>query len=426
MKRILGWTVLVALFVVAGQAMPQETDPLKLNKEAVDPLAPKNELVVPKINPMPMDPKKAPPIKMPMGTLSGSDAPQWPKEILGKKLDAWVADIRDTDPSIRENAIRTVQFFGPDARKAAAKNLIASLDDTDASCRVNAIIMVGLIGFDDPAHARQAVSSLIRLLKYPQTVVRYHAVMALGRLGPEAAAAIGDICTVSMIDQGTWEIRRAAAFAIGRIAAPTDKDKPADRRAYVALAAALSDPSGQVRREVVQSLLILGRPGQPADIDVLKSKILAHALKDKDKTVAIWSRVCLMRLEPGQLNDTNLQALANITKAKDPTWVLQSIQAIGVIGPEAKILIPDLIALLSHDEPVCVMMACWALGRMGKLGDRAIPKLSELAAGKDENIKSSAQEAIDEINGVKKDKDAPKAMVNPNPPPMANPIVVPR
>jgi len=389
-----------------GQAVgqPTPTDPLK---DLKDPKGPAVPAMIPK-GVLPNG--TMPPPATGTGTTSPSmstDQPQWPKEILGKKLDVWTRDIRDPDPSVRENAIRTVGLFGPTAKKMAARNLIASLDDDDASCRLNAIMAVSSIGFEDVTDVRVAVNSLTRLLRYSQSIVRYHACMALGNLGPDAAPAIGDLCTYSMRDTSTWEIRRAAAFALGRIAIP-DKDQPADRRAHIALANALTDPSGIVRREAMQSLLMLGRPGLPADLQVLRDRILQHAVKDKDRSVAIWARVCLMRLDPGAPNPTNITALSNLLKHKDPVVVLQATQAIGVIGPTAKQAIPDLIELLGNEEPACVTTACWALSLMGADANDAIVKLTALTKSKDEIISKAAQEAIDYITGKKK-YEVPKA-----------------
>ena len=56
-----------------------------------------------------------------------------------KKLSQWIADLRNSDPSIREEAIVAITFFGPAAAEAVPA-LLDRLHDSDASPRAKAIV----------------------------------------------------------------------------------------------------------------------------------------------------------------------------------------------------------------------------------------------------------------------------------------------
>ena len=110
-----------------------------------------------------------------------------PTEIAGKSLDKWVEEIRDPDPGVVENAIRTVLHFGKDARKAGP-NLIAQLNSLDASLRANAAIALGTLNKElHSSDIPKAVDKLAKLLTDDsQMVVRFHCALALSKFGPEA------------------------------------------------------------------------------------------------------------------------------------------------------------------------------------------------------------------------------------------------
>src|SRR5207247_7974983 len=129
--------------------------------------------------------------------------------------------------------------------KTAAPALINELTDRDVSLRVNATITLGIVGMEEkdiPA----GVSALIRLLTDTQSIVRYQAAMALGRLGRDARPAIPALLN-TIKDSSSWEIRKAAAFALGAIA--EDRQRGPDVRAMRALADALKDTCFQVLME---------------------------------------------------------------------------------------------------------------------------------------------------------------------------------
>lgn len=343
-------------------------------------------------------------------------------DMLGKTLEQCIKDMRDPDPSIRQTAVRNLILYGPTARKAGAKALILCLKDTDDGVRSAAITMVGMMGpepppdakdgknsptYDpaatrDPADTREIVRLLTQLLQSPQGVIRFQAANALGRLAHEAKAAIPQLASTTIRDSSSWEIRHAAVAALGRIS--WDKEKGPDIRAVTALANQLSDPCLAVRREVVQSLMMIGVPPDPAAITTLKSMINKHALKDRDKGVQIWSRTYLMRLDKTLMDDKNLTVLAEYIKDKDPGVVVEAIQALTVFGTDARSKIPDIAAALNRDEPPCVWTALLALASFGTFAEKTLPQIQAIAQShKEESFRKLAREVALVVEGKKKE-----------------------
>ena len=75
----------------------------------------------------PKGPDKKDP-KIPETKVDQASENKWPTVIAGKKLDDWVKDMQNRDPSTREMVLRTVVFFGPSSREAASVNLLHARD----------------------------------------------------------------------------------------------------------------------------------------------------------------------------------------------------------------------------------------------------------------------------------------------------------
>src|SRR5262249_52433110 len=139
------------------------------------------------------------------------------------------------DRSKGEKAIDTVQLFGPRSYEALPA-LLAELEKhtvsfpIDISIRVHGVIALGnILGSTkdpDPKHMDRAIKLLSKFLNDGQAAVRYQAVMSLGKLGPAAQATIPALLK-SLREPGTWEVRQAAAMALGSVAMdPTGKRPP--------------------------------------------------------------------------------------------------------------------------------------------------------------------------------------------------------
>lgn len=327
-------------------------------------------------------------------------------EINGKSLEEWVKQIKNPDPSLAETAIRMVTLFGPDAAPKAADALVDALHFTDASLRVNAALVFSMIGVDEK-HAPKVVAALAqRVNEDNQAIVRFHAAIALGRIGDGYRSSIPALvfrCT----DQSSWEIRRAAAFALGRAgkAVASTANAGVEMHAAHALiqlfAGAYPDRCAQVRLTAVQALGSMGIPGAPNDKAVILVA-LKRALKDRYKPVVIWAHVGLMA--DGEPTEDHLPAILAFMKGregKDFEAHLEAIRALGTMGKNAKAAVPQLTDELEGPEPALVVAACWALGEMKDDATSALPVLEALKTKKEtlEEIRTQATDAIEHISG---------------------------
>jgi HEAT repeat protein len=309
----------------------------------------------------------------------------------GKTVTQWVREFQDRDPSIRENAVRSIPHFGPEGRKALP-SLIEEFHTTDSGIRANAANAVGLLGLDEK-NLKAGVTGLTRLLKDTQAVVRLQAVTALGHIGPAASDSVPALATAGK-DPTSWEIRKAAAFALGAVG--QDRSGP-DTRAVTALVTALSDAGAPVRLEAVRSLLRLGPPAQAA---TRKSAIqgLQRLFTDRDDTVIIWARVAVMRLD--QVSETYLSAIAQYLKNADPALRSEAASALGTVGLAAKSRVPDLQEAVDKEKeaPAVVLTSLWALTQMGDGGKKALATLTKHG---NPDIKKAATEALGSMPGAK-------------------------
>jgi HEAT repeat protein len=325
-------------------------------------------------------------------------------QIGGKTLKQWTREILDADPGVRENAIRTVILFGKDAQEAVP-SLITELSDQDTSLRVNAAIALGLIGLGpNERDVQKGVDGLKRLLFDSQTIVRFQAATALGRIGKDGRPAIANL-VVAIGDRDSWEVRKAAAFALGSTAG--SKDGP-DARAVRALTTTLHDYCAQVRLEAVMSLIFLGPPQKEQDRNTLVGA-LTYLFSDKDKPVAIWARVAVMRM--GKVASEHLAAIAVLLKSPDALTRVQALRAFMMIGPEAKSRLSDVIEALDDRDPTVTVWAMSALVEIGRDDQppsrRILAPLQKIADNhKEAAIKAAAKEAIAAL--TKKDEPPKK------------------
>jgi HEAT repeat protein len=413
-----------------------------------------------------------------------SAGPAWAQRadslIGGKSLDEWIKDIHSRDASVREHAIQMVLEFGRDGARRATPELLKLLEkgEEDTSPRVNAAIALGMIGAEDPIYAKRIVAQFSKLLMHDtQGIVRFHAARGLGMIAttgdadkiqkilPELRGAIPTLVTQNRgtRDTASWEIRRASAFALGRIAIAADSTTPPDKRAFIALAYALRDYTAQVRIEAVKSIIFLGVPAEDEDVLALRKALLerisTRPLVETNPQVRTWSRVALAkidlpelkklrddtataRVKPGRLKelesalDTHLTAIAKMINPKEDDADLQYIAkqvykdeknpsvrkvfdqecrlaacaALGMLGPDARSKVPQLVEALDSDDPHVVMAAINALAQIGH--PDAVPYLKKMEGHRESAIKFAAENAIAEITGVaapkKDDKDKKK------------------
>jgi HEAT repeat protein len=327
--------------------------------------------------------------------------PSWPTEIAGKSLKDWMQDLKHTDPSVREKAIRMIPQFGPPARDAIPL-LLDRCHDRDGVPRVRAVMALSVIEVKKE-DVPKIVDELGRILAGDnQSIIRYHAAMGLVRFSSEAGRVLKELITGTH-DQWAYDIRRASVVALRQ--AGMEKDKGPNPRATNALLEALKDSVADVRMEAVIGLGSMGKPSDPALLATVM-RALNHTVDfERDKSVVIWGHVAIMALE--EVTDKHLKPIIKLLKNPDLEVRCVAARAIGTMGTKAKSAIPDLIEMLHDKEPLAVVAACMALVQMGDPGERAISALNDLMQrNKDnEDMRLFIQAALDQI---KSNNQAPK------------------
>ena len=297
-----------------------------------------------------------------------------------KKLEDWIKDLRHTDPSVREEAIRAIVLF-PNAGEAAAavNGLIDRLHDTDASPRIKAVLALGMIKLDEKDRAKVVDALGARMLEENQAPIRFDIVMTLGAMGKDARGALAALLH-GVEDQYSFEIRKISISVLANIG-QTPEQGP-DPRVTRALLNALSDRAAQVRLQAVMGLAQLGKPADPVLL-VQEVKSVRAMTIDKDKTVVIWAHLSMMALD--KIDDEGIAYLTKCARPGEPERLrVQAIGALGMVGTKEKKVVPTLIELLSEkDAPNIAASACQALGRIGDPGDKAEKALAAVIHDKD-------------------------------------------
>jgi HEAT repeat protein len=269
----------------------------------------------------------------------------------------------------------------------------------------------------DKPEVVKALAKRISPVSEPQAIVRFHAALAIGQFGEQAAEAIPILIT-STKDAGSFEIRKAAVGSLARVG--MDSKKGANPLATKALIDALGDHSAEVRIEATMGLGAMGAPASELRPNVIAA--LRARAKDTDKPVIIWSHVALMAIE--KVNDKDLGVVAKFLASGEPVKArTNACRALGVLGVDARPKIDDLIAVTRDKEPLVAGMACWALGEIGLKTDpgaKAKDRLTAITQQKDADVgvKGFALEALEKIKtGIakEKEKDKPKDTKLPGP-----------
>jgi HEAT repeat protein len=329
------------------------------------------------------------------------NAPSYPTEIGGRSLEEWIRDIDNSDPSVRAHAIQVIVEFGPSARKAlpAITRQVKRLNDL--SPQAYAIIALAELVPQTPGGAAdpwtdEAVNALIAELENPEAVIRFRAATAIGYIGPPARNAVKSLIP-QLQDRHSWEIRKAACFALGTVG--RDAQGWPMAVALESLSTGVADTvSKDVRLEALQAIIRLGAPLPQTPLPRLGGVLKQRLMAERDKVVLIWVRVAMMALDASLITPPNVNAVAKELKSSDPELRVATARALALMGPAAKNTIQDLIdALPRATDPVLAIELCRALGRMGQFAERAIPSLETMDSQKDEGVKVAAKMAIADI-----------------------------
>jgi HEAT repeat protein len=450
------------------KAEPPKTEPKK--KDPVNAVPPPFYVPPPPPPLIPTQPLPMPPMPVPKDSpLAGpaKEAPkdpnkpyEWPTSVLGRPLSEYIKDIDDPDPAIREQGLRTVPAFGPDARKPAVKAVLRRMsgqNEKDPGVRAAAFEAIGAFALfsengivETEADTSEALRILLNVASHNDTrgqASRLHAITTIGNFGPRGLSSIDTLVSTALTkDEPSYDTRRALANTLGAIS--FIKDHGPSPRSINALLDMIHDPSAAVRLGAYQSIVLLGPVYLPVPKDappktlpkVDEKTVAAHVkaikvrlapfkpmpgsktqntatgLVEPDKQVEIFARLALMRLDLKEQTDENLGGIAKyITQPGESGPKLMALNAFVVMGPGGAKRIGDVLAALDDEDPQVVVAATTALVAMGPEAKPALEVLEKMKLrGKTKEEKEQyallADRAIKAIqNAIKEAKQPPKS-----------------
>lgn len=264
---------------------------------------------------------------------------------LDKSLPVLVQSLTRKDAAVRTVAMRALLDLRPGPERVLP-------------------ILHGILDKADPAQLNEALDALATIgepalpgiklaLKRPESQMR--AVVILGRMGPTAAGAVPELLEVFQNPMASIALRRETAHTLGAIG-------PAAATAVPALAAALEDHDTRLRHNAG---IALGRIGKPA-ASAAPALEKALALPD-DEYMTLVSAWALLKVQPDdvKLRARTIPLIAKALGDSEPTVRRGAAEALGALGAEAKVAVPNLQKLLQDPDPSVREAATAALAKIG-------------------------------------------------------------
>jgi HEAT repeat protein len=198
----------------------------------------------------------------------------------------------------------------------------------------------------------------IRAANSPDAAVRFHAIHALGAIGPEAGDAVPTLSAI-LSDSPSAGARIEAALALSKMGPPS-------RAALPALTRALDDPEPFVRMDAALALFRLGaeaRPAVPALIEALDDPRNRMTVGTFPYTIRALVARALGRASAGTAD--GVPALTAALELSAPEDVRLAVaRALGEVGPPARPAEARLRALLADPTPEVVQVTWEALAKI--------------------------------------------------------------
>ncbi|HRX79820.1 MAG TPA: HEAT repeat domain-containing protein, partial [Pirellulaceae bacterium] len=375
--------------------------------------------------------------------------------------DRLIEIVFDEEVLVRRAALRALQLIDPPQEKTLPL-VLKILEQGDASVILPALHSLAEQGKDAVPRLRnalkyekaqywaclvlaeigpdaaEAVPEIQEVLKTADPHVRLEALVALGKIGAGAKAAVPAIAAIAEHDEFK-DVRYAAIYALGEL--DTDGEsrelllkgmKSEDEFGRTICAWALAKTNPTNKELVAEAVELLVDSFKSEDVHVrqaaaramvefdvdreIVAPLLVKALEDKDATVVANAIAALASFGPkalqhvddaltnkglrhyavrliaklGREADTTVPALIAVLgeqtdSPEDLEFTREAQFALSAIGPAAKDAIPVLVkGLASTDEGVAAS-AAYALGKMGDAARAAVPALQR-AEGSDSVI----------------------------------------
>lgn len=315
-------------------------------------------------------------------------------------LPVLLETLNASHPFDRSHAIKALGEIGPHA-KPALPGLIKALSDANSDAAADALHKLGpvaapalnealkrwdadvrlgfrqKIGLVNAARALRRIDLLTEALRDENSAVRQTAAGAIGRIGPEAKAAIPAL--IEALQDKDRSVQQNAMFALERMGSEA-------RAAVPALIEVLKDMRSDVHRlyggDLVdfgavsreRAAFILGQIGPDAKTAI---PALIKAQRDPDRRVREAATRALEKIQP-----------QNTTRS-DST--IQNLDDFRRLGPEAAEAFSQLIPALRDDDASAQRDAFRTLKN---LGEEAVPALSEALKDERADVRRAAALAL--------------------------------
>lgn len=245
--------------------------------------------------------------------------------------------LNDPDEELKLSA--ALALWRIEKNASALKVMSKLLRSTDSKIRERAALE---LGGEFGADAKAAVPDLVKRLFDVRSSVRSTAAEALGRIGPGARDATGPLLAVLDGDEPPF-VQSAAIEALGRI-------EPNEKEAVVAvLKQKLEHPAPLVRAHAALALVVV------AD-DKAGQNEAVRGLTSRSHYVRITAAEALWKInKDGRAVALLVRALeeSNLSGTESENERYMAARALGRIGADAKVAVPELLKLIdARDEAV--------------------------------------------------------------------------
>jgi HEAT repeat protein len=251
-----------------------------------------------------------------------------------------IARLKDKDEFVRVGAARALASLPP-APEVTAPIWEKAMKDADETTVRHAMDAMAALG---PA----AVPRLVAALKYEK--FRLNVIYALGRIGPDAAPAVGELS--KLIDDKNSRVANEAIIALGDIG-------PAAKDAVPALARLLDQPDDKDMNFTAIAFALGKIKAEPS----VAEPVLVKKLEGKNGSLKIVSGWALAQIAPSSAD----------------------------IAAKA---VPVLAAGLAMADKEDRLLAADALGDFGHLCKTAVESLKTAASDEDKDIQEAALKAL--------------------------------
>ncbi|HVW00915.1 MAG TPA: HEAT repeat domain-containing protein, partial [Planctomycetaceae bacterium] len=293
-------------------------------------------------------------------------------------LDEAIETLGSKEPSARVEAAEEIAEMGRSAQKAVPA-LIKALETKDVAFRTEVILALGHLG----EVAASAVPDLIKLLAAEEPlVVRHAAVESLRAIGPSAHAAIPQFQT--MLKDKDLALQASAARGLLIWAAD---DAELVRECVTVLLSALVSDREEVQIEAEHGLTEAGAPAVLPVIDVLKT----------NKDVEVQTLACEVLGMIGPDARLAVPELIKLLHTRNVDLRSRAALALGMLQSDSEQSVKALLPLLHDQNERVVHSAVMALGRFGPAAASAVPALLPLFDSEDDGLRASLAYTVGEI-----------------------------